>query len=475
MKEEETDKVFRDTLQNNIEATNENDWENFEKNFLNKSSRNIRFLYLFISVLVISVISYFMIAGIPEQAKYVERSDKTNIVDPSKDSISNSQISQKKYTDSAKVDNADQLITENDPKSNPEEAINRNKSGKAVEVTNQPITRYERKSHSENDNEGGSTRSGSGTGISQINDPQLQQTESESTDDPKLANGTKSSDRISENNEGIEDKTGTASTRKRIESGTEGETDQFNNETQFSENRNDGTKLLPDRSENITNTYELSGYQLLIPLEAQIDHSFNDSGSVKDPNLILKTKSKSFGMYIFVGIEQSNILGTSPQIGLAVFRDFSKWSLSAGLGLQRSGKLNWTQESSSISYGFDRYENEFQLRTESIDLMSLPLKASYRLAGLSQVFLEFKPSLLINARQIKNVFNDGTVDNSLSESGYLYKTNAPEFIYFVSGGYTHSLSKDLEIDLGLSYSFQQWTAVAKRPFSGFIRLNYSIR
>ncbi len=186
-------------------------------------------------------------------------------------------------------------------------------------------------------------------------------------------------------------------------------------------------------------------------------------------------KPKTFDYALFFGLEQNTILKTSPSFGFAVRKHFNKWTAEAGIAYQQSGKLSWSQQSEAISYGFDRYENAIQLRTKKIDLLSLPLKLSYRIGGQSQVFVGFTPSVLINAQQEKLVFNDGTIMPGSSETGYLYTTNAPDLIYFMSAGYTYSLSEQFQFDFGLNYSLQEWNTSEKQPFGGFVKFYYTFR
>lgn len=188
----------------------------------------------------------------------------------------------------------------------------------------------------------------------------------------------------------------------------------------------------------------------------------------------LKSMDSTIGLNfdLFVGIEQNNMLRTSPFIGINASLRRSRWIYSAGVGYQQSGSLNWSQESSTVEYGFNRYESMQSLITRSVDLILIPVKVSYQVSGRSDVFLGFTSSFIVNASQEFSAFDDVNPASNSSESGYLYHTGAPDFIYFISGGYSFLLSEKIKLDGGINYSFQNWETSTKLPFGVFVRAHY---
>lgn len=214
--------------------------------------------------------------------------------------------------------------------------------------------------------------------------------------------------------------------------------------------------------------------QPIKPLKAQIAKIDLEKHVLQNAKHFEKSHNQFFDVRFFIALEQNSVLKTSPQVGIAFGHHIQKWSVSAGVGYQRSGQLNWNRKSTSVDYGFDKYERSILLRTESISLLTLPIRTSYRVGGLSEIFIGFSPGIVIDATQYKETLNDGTTVMTNSGKGYFYKTNTPELIYFFSTGYTYSLNEYWLVDLGLKYSFQDWQNSNKKPWGGFIQFNFII-
>jgi len=200
-----------------------------------------------------------------------------------------------------------------------------------------------------------------------------------------------------------------------------------------------------------------------------------DKNSFNAEKMPVSMVRNSHQISVYFGVEQNNILGTSPMAGLVSSWHLARWTFGVGIGYQRSGVLNWNQESRRTIYGFDRYEASATLQTRSVNLLSIPIKFSRHMGGSHALFLGVTPSILVNASQELLIFDDRNLTNLVPESGYLYKTQAPEIVYFISGGYTYHLATWWSVDVGFNYSFQNWRPTDKLPVGVFLQTNIKVR
>jgi hypothetical protein len=241
-----------------------------------------------------------------------------------------------------------------------------------------------------------------------------------------------------------------------------------------------GMRSVAEGSEmEVKNEASIVGYAFLPEHMTSLDASpLTISGDAKSFNAEQRTvliAEDRHQISFYFGVEQNNILGTSPMLGVISTWNVEGWMFGIGLGYQRSGTLNWSQESTRTIYGFDRYEAVARLQTNSVDLISMPVKVSRHIGGAHALFLGVTPSLLVSARQELLIFDESNLTNFIPETGNLYKTEAPEIIYFISGGYTYYLSTWWTLDLGINYSFQNWRPTDKLPVGVFLQTNIRVR
>lgn len=180
---------------------------------------------------------------------------------------------------------------------------------------------------------------------------------------------------------------------------------------------------------------------------------------------------KSWGIDAFVQYEINNELGGIPSAGFISSWHKNKWNIGLGIGIGQTGALNWTQTSEDISYGFDVYEESYELKTKNYTFISMPVHLAYRVLPRSEVFIGFTPQMIVNASQAYGL----TESNQDHSTGYLYKTGAPSLLLFLNLGYGFSLTENLKLDFGMNYSPQNWNVTEKNPLGGFIRLKYNIK
>jgi hypothetical protein len=190
----------------------------------------------------------------------------------------------------------------------------------------------------------------------------------------------------------------------------------------------------------------------------------------------------SFEPFIYIKGEQNLVLASSIGVGIGLERQFvnaENWmknlSLSLGLGYMRSGSLRWDhQESEEVFYGFDGYQNESKLTTQRVELLQIPVHLNYSFGGVHSVFAGLESSFVINAAQELNRLpafgDDSNVDN-----GYLYDADTPSYIYFMQVGYGYALNERYKIQVGGSFSNQNWNTTDEKPMGVFLKLNYHIR
>ncbi len=177
---------------------------------------------------------------------------------------------------------------------------------------------------------------------------------------------------------------------------------------------------------------------------------------------------------IYFKLEQNNVLRTSTAIGIGIERIFPQKgkgdiSVQGAIGYQRSGRLAWEQSSQTVTYGFDRYVEESNLRTDHLEMIQLPIRVTY-LTGVHRVFAGAQLNWVVNGSQ---EFMQNT--ESQANKGYLFDSGAPDPALFVEMGYGYALNERMQLDLGFSTASTIWEPANKRPIGGFIRINYFIR
>lgn len=218
---------------------------------------------------------------------------------------------------------------------------------------------------------------------------------------------------------------------------------------------------------------ELAELEKLIPLSAEFNHSItpNLKGTKRNTE---ELKTQRFTPLIYIKLEQNNVLKTTVAAGIAVQRNIANFSgsslsMQAGIGFQRTGRLNWNVERTVVYYGFDRYENVSALKTKQLDMIQIPLKLTYQ-KGVHRIFAGAELNWIVNANQ---ELRQGT--ENANQSGYLYDSGAPKMAIFYQLGYGYALNEKLQLDVGMNLSGQKWKPVEKSPVGGFVKLNYFIR
>ncbi|HKL03057.1 MAG TPA: hypothetical protein VJ911_05255, partial [Cryomorphaceae bacterium] len=181
-----------------------------------------------------------------------------------------------------------------------------------------------------------------------------------------------------------------------------------------------------------------------------------------------------FVPFIYFKLEQNNVFSTSPAIGIGLQRNLAlpgKGSIAvkAGIGYQRTGRLAWEQNSQTVTYGFDRYVETSNLKTDNLGMVQLPIQLSYQ-TGVHRIFAGAEINWVVNASQTFRQNAEGPV-----EEGYIYDSGAPKNTIFWQAGYGYALNEKLQLDLGVNMAGGEWNPAGKRPIGGFIRLNYIIR
>ena len=214
----------------------------------------------------------------------------------------------------------------------------------------------------------------------------------------------------------------------------------------------------------------------------QIVFDIEDQEIQGETREVLPQTQASFEPFIYVKAEQNLVLETSIGVGIGVERQFlnaENWmknlSLSLGIGYMRSGDLRWDQQQSEeVFYGFDRYHDESKLTTQRVELLQIPVHLNYSIGGVHSIFAGLESSFVINAAQELNrlpAFGDATnVDN-----GYLYDADTPTYIYLMQVGYGYALNERYKIQVGGSFSNQNWNTTDEKPLGVFLKLNYHIR
>ena len=489
--ENELDKIFKDGLENRVEPTFESDWLTFDKLLKPKPFYKSGGFLGMIALLIISLVGYSVFTlSAEETAAYYSRSNKeivpaSNLAsEGSKGTITTFETDREQVPGANEVNSAQYHNNHETGDSQSEQAVLLSEQNeKELEGPDNASIQYASEEPTPTNtrlNPTTASRSSSaevrvlssGNSKDRIDNSPTSQQEAD-VDRPDKTDGGESP--VLDNTESIPNFEGImAKSGGNSNLAATGDSDNSNS---ISSDSNQDKQVLAFTDSEKDETpmvlqYEASSINTLGAIINTETLDYNVLGNAEKMEF---PKPKTFDYALFFGLEQNTILKTSPSFGFAVRKHFNKWTAEAGIAYQQSGKLSWSQQSEAISYGFDRYENAIQLRTNKIDLLSLPLKLSYRIGGQSQVFAGFTPSVLINSQQEKLVFNDGTIMPGSSETGYLYSTNAPDLIYFMSAGYTYSLSEQFQFDFGLNYSLQEWNTSEKQSFGGFVKFYYTFR
>lgn len=204
------------------------------------------------------------------------------------------------------------------------------------------------------------------------------------------------------------------------------------------------------------------------PSEIDINNSPELNSNIVE---MAQPELKAWRIDAFIQYEFNNELGGIPSAGFVSSYQKNKWNIGVGLGIGQTGTLNWTQTRKEISYGFDAYQEDYQLETKNFTFISMPIHLAYQVFARSEVFIGLSPEMVINASQAYRV----SETNQDQSTGYLYKTGAPSLLLFMNLGYGFSLTEDFKLDLGINYSPQKWNVTEKNPLGGFIRLKYNIK
>ncbi|MFN2430806.1 MAG: hypothetical protein ABR574_12370 [Cryomorphaceae bacterium] len=458
MKEEDIDKIFRDALADQKSPTTESDWEDFE-GMLNshKAGLSYRWITLFVLLLLIggSLGAYYL--NSEPQVKYISRAQPSeNVLDnESKKDLSELNFS---ALDTGAKNSARQSDDHNEL---------------AQGISDSTYTSAEKDAQKQK--LGFSPKEETGTILQQsINDDvkaSNQSRDSEKTDGSKIQQTALKIEMNERKNTlpapvktlGPNKETGTSDERVLKRDNQSG----FATSQSSKINNPSRKELLPSTDAELVKpeTIPLIGTEL----------NANVSAVLKgEKRKIEPLNQQYFIPFIYFKLEQNNVFKTSPALGIGLQRNFplqgkGAISVQGALGYQRTGRLAWEQTSETVTYGFDRYAEESNLKTNNLGMIQIPIRVAYQ-AGVHSIFVGAEMNWVITASQEFRPMAEGEVDQ-----GYLYDSGAPNSALFFQLGYGYVLNEKLQLDLGINAAGMDWEPADKRPIGGFMRLKYFIR
>ena len=482
MKGEDIDKLFREKLSGSVEPTTEQDWNTFEagletkKGFITSKTITIALLFL----IGAGVATYYL-GGFDSENP---GSDGKVELSSSKDQISSKNRS-KKIESPNKITESNQNldIKSQNPKPQNLSEISRAESlasEQSLQNSQQPntIQTDQEKNNARRFETTLSEREGAFENMKQSENEKEEQSKSENS----LASttGQLNSNRTEDDpykKVDVKDLNYTSDKKKPVEPLV------FDTQSFNSLGGIHSAKTLASNTSTKQELYENIDNRLtqLTPLSGVIHREVGPNTLVESKRVAKILRSQKFETFVYLKAEHNLLLqnGFAGGVGLSMpFGNQSNWtrniSLSAGIGFQRTGTLAWRQSRQEVSYGFDKYTRESELLTERLDLIQVPVYLNYSFAGLHQVFFGLESSFVIGTAQTLST-NSPFDDRQINESGNLFDTNSPDYIYFLHLGYGYSISERYQLQIGGSYSNQVWQTNENTPLGLFLKLNYQIR
>ncbi len=442
MKEEDIDKLFREALGNDRSTVTDSDWKTFESQL---PKRRGGWLWIGLVALLIAVTSaagFFYFAG--GEMAYTPRtiSDETK--------LSSTHLSDVKFEVSEASSTTKQFVQTNN------ESQNSDNTG-STKVAQNPSETGAIKNDEVASKEVGNSRSGINQAMNSVPDGSENKSTPVSSQSSSIGSGND-----------FKDGTGSRSSTQGGKTLTVAAGSQ--------KSANPSTSV-PDNSEEKESIELIFSPEEMAMLEAEAVDRNSTPKMEGDKREITPIKTKPFSPYIYFKMEQNSILKTSVGIGLGIEKSFggpSPLSFRGGIGYLRSGDLNWKQSATGVTFGFDQYLSQSELTTTRIDLVQIPLHLNWNFGGVNRLCGGIESSFIINASQELDNFDDLGPSN-LPESGYLYDTGAPEFMYFLQLGYGRMITERFELEVGGSYSPQNWIPSEDTPASVYFKINYFIR
>lgn len=453
MKEDDIDKIFRDTLADQKAPTTESDWAAFEGMLNSRAGGSSKWTAVIALLILLtgSVSAYYFLSE-PE-ARYTSR-----------EQISSHGLNQEYGLKSEKPGETE--LIESREKF---EEIDRNEKGELTDLKESKPDELQSEI---------SERTSSGT----INSPGPLSTQINAKSDSDQPKGSvnRESERAQESHlsSGSKATISTADNLQKDHSDildkSEGVKEPVNN---INSNKTSppiaGLRSAGSNSVNSQDETELEKLKKLTLLDASTSF-YQSPDLIDEKRKIEPIKKQLFVPFIYSKLERNSVLKTTPAIGVGIERSFplegkGALALQAAIGYQRTGRLNWNQTSQNVVYGFDRYVNESNLQTDNLDMVQVPIRLSYQY-GVHRIFAGAEINWVVNASQEFRESSEG-----IMEDGYLYDSGAPNTSLFFQIGYGYALNEKLQLDLGLNTADSDWEPADKRPIGGFIRLNYFVR
>jgi len=455
MKEEDIDKIFRDALADHKAPTEESDWATFEGILDSKRTSLSKWTVLIALFILIcgSSAAYIFLSN--AQAEYIPRAQNSKSL-----TVKNKNAEQL----GAQADGKDEKLTQSSiantdrvrKEQNSEQlySINKLEQSESSSSQNGQSSSQFGISKNEGDHKANSAQPSSG-----IDYPGDEESYQKVDADENLSRSMASSESFqSENPALIDAKADTLNDFKHQET---------------------STRLLEVGSTTAANKglgssgFELGELKFMSALDAELEKKVS-AKLVNEKRSIEHSKTKLFSSFIYFKLEQNNVFQTSPALGLGLERSFpfkgkGAIAIQGAIGYQRTGRLAWEQTSQNVVYGFDRYAEESNLKTNNLGMIQIPIRVAYQ-TGVHRIFAGAEMNWVVNASQEFRQNPEGEISE-----GYLYDSGAPNSILFFQMGYGYALNEKFQFEAGLNIGDYSWVVVDKRPVGGFIRLNYFIR
>jgi len=454
MKEEDIDKIFRDALADQKAPTDESDWAAFEGMLDSRSTGLSKWTVIIALFILISGSSAAYIFLYQPAAEYIPRTQNSKLITQENenaeeiadlsgdtkeisDHSSNSKTAEIQEGNSSEQLNPANILapsesdaSENAKPKSPFETSNNEKG-----VVSNPSQPFAESSHS-NDN-----KASQNSGINELRSSSFTTSETSQSENPAIL-GTRAS--------------------------------KWNDtEPMATSTRPSKAALLSADQASGSFDIELGELKFMSSLGTEFEKELKPD-LVIEKRSVPQSKAKLFSPFIYFKLEQNSVFQTSPALGLGLERSFpfkgkGALAIQGAIGYQRTGRLAWEQTSQNVTYGFDRYVEESNLKTENLEMIQIPIRVSYQ-SGVHRIFAGAEMNWLVNASQEFRLGSEGS-----TEQGYLYESGAPNSALFFQLGYGYALNEKFQLDFGFNIAGNSWVVVDKRPMGGLIRLNYFIR
>jgi len=177
--------------------------------------------------------------------------------------------------------------------------------------------------------------------------------------------------------------------------------------------------------------------------------------------------------FVYLKAGTHSVLRTSAGVGLGGVKPLGSngFAIRATVGYLRSGELTSTQRSSSTNYGFDRYVEAVELKTKTLHLLQVPVHLQWSPNGIHRLYAGMESSFVINAAQELRA-GEGSTSAVSPKEGYLFQAPVPEWMYAFQAGYAYRLNEKFDLEVGASFSPQEWGQNTSENSGIFLKLNY---